>query len=142
MHWPESFALFLLHSLFGSGMNLELSEICQCWLPHPVGWCSSVVEAVFSHTRLLALTLMLKSLLSLGQPRSLGMMSRHFSSVVPEHFAIVQVFPEKDELDELGEVEGSVWVVETSACSTGNEWNLPVLQPLLLLQLQIPWQCS
>lgn len=87
---------------------------------NPVGWCSSVVEAGFSCTRLLALSLLLKSLLGLGQPRSLGMLSRHFSSsMVSEHFAVVCMFPEKYKLDELGEVEASVWVVERSACSRG-----------------------
>lgn len=101
-------------------MNLGFSEICPCWLPHPLDWCSSIVEAVFSHTRLLALSWMLKSLLGLGQPKSLGILSRHTSSsMVSEHFAVVRVFPEKDKLDELGEVEGSVWFVERSACSRG-----------------------
>lgn len=120
MYWRESFALFLLRSLSGSGMNLEFSEICWCWFPHPGGWCSSVVEAVFSHIRLLALSLMLKTLLDLGQPRSLDMLSGHFSSsMVSEHFTVVCMFPEKDKLDELEEVEGSVWVVERSACSGG-----------------------
>lgn len=86
---------------------------------------------------------MLKSLLGLGQPRSLGMLSKHFSSsTVSEHFAVVHMFLKRDKLDELEEMEGSVWVVERSACSRGMNGTLLSRSLCLCLSCGFPGSVS
>lgn len=85
---------------------------------------------------------MLKSLLGLGRPRSLSTLSKHFSSTLSHHSAVVHVFPKKDKLDELEEVEGSVWVVERSACSRGMNGTLLSRSLCLCLSCGFPSSVS